>query len=48
MNKPITTKEMSKWIKDTWKQCQDEAWDRTKEKLEKPETLAVLKRLKNR
>lgn len=48
MNKLITPKEMSKWIKNTWKQCQDEAWERTKEKLSQPETLAVLKRMKDR
>lgn len=48
MNKPITTKEMSKWIAKTWQRAQDEAWDRLREKLEKPETLAVLKRMKDR
>ena len=48
MNKPITPKEMSKWINKTWKKCQDEAWALTKEKLEKPETLAVFKRMKDR
>lgn len=48
MNKPITTKEMSKWIEKTWQRAQDEAWGRLREKLEKPETLAVLKRMKDR
>ena len=48
MNKPITPKQMSKWVKETWKKAQDEAWERTKEKLEKPETLAVFKRMKDR
>ena len=47
-NKPITPQEMNKWIDETWKKCQDEAWERTKEKLAEPETLAVLKRMKNR
>lgn len=28
MNKPITPKEMSEWIKKTWKKCQDEAWSK--------------------
>lgn len=48
MNKPITPKEMSKWVAETWKKCQDEAWERTRQKLEKPETLAVFKRMKDR
>ena len=48
MNKPITPEQMSKWIEDTWKRCQDEAWARTKEKLENPKTLAVFKRMKDR
>ena len=48
MNTPITPKEMKEWTKETWKKVQDEAWERTKEKLEKPEVLAVLKRLKDR
>lgn len=48
MNRPITVKDMQKWIKATWKTEQDRAWGRTKEKLEKPETLAVLKRMKDR
>lgn len=48
MNKPITPKEMKQWVDETWKKCLDEAWERTKEKLQKPETLAVLKRMKDR
>ena len=48
MATPITVKEIQKWIKDTWKTEQDRAWAQTKEKLSQPETLAVLKRLKDR
>ena len=48
MNKPISAEEMKTWTKEQWQKCQDEAWDRLKEKLEKPETLAVLKRLKEK
>ena len=48
MNKPITAKEMSKWINKTWKRAQDEAWESLKKKLEKPETLEVFKRMKDR
>lgn len=48
MATPITVKDMQKWIKDTWKTEQDRAWARTKEKLSQPETLAVLKRMKDR
>ena len=32
MNKPITPKQMKKWIEDTWKRCQDEAWKRKKDR----------------
>lgn len=48
MNKPITPKQMSKWVQETWTRVQDEAWERTRKKLEKPETLAVFKRMKDR
>lgn len=48
MNKPITDKQMSKWTQEAWKKAQDAAWERLKKKLEQPETLAVLKRMKDR
>ena len=48
MNKPITPGQMDQWVKETWQRCLDEAWERTKQKLEQPETLAVIKRMKDK
>lgn len=52
MAKPITSQEMSQWVKETWEQAQEraraEAWERCREQLEKPELLEVFKRLKDR
>ena len=44
----MRSKDFQRWIKETWTKAQDEAWEKTKEKLEKPETKAVFQRLKDR
>jgi hypothetical protein len=36
------------WVEEAYQICLDEAWERTKEKLSQPDTLAVLKRMKDR
>lgn len=28
---PLTSEEMSQWVKTTWKQCQDKAWEESHE-----------------
>ena len=52
MAKPITSEEMSQWVKETCEQAhkraQDEAWERCRKQLERPELLEVFKRLKDR
>ena len=52
MAKPITSQETFQRVKETWEQAhkraQDEAWERCRKQLEKPELLAVFKRLKDR
>ena len=53
----VSKKQIAKWQDQERKRSegrvannleQDAAWERLKEKLEKPETLAVLKRMKDR
>lgn len=48
MNQPIRSKDFQRWIKETWTKAQDEAWEKTKAELEKPENLAILRRMKDR
>lgn len=48
MNQPMRSKDFFRWVRETWTKAQDEAWEKTKDKLEKPETLEVFKRIKDR
>jgi 23S rRNA G2445 N2-methylase RlmL len=47
-NQPITPQAMSHWVANTWTSIQDQAWERTKTKLQDPKVMAVLQRMKDK